>query len=92
MTDGRFSGGSHGFIVGHLAPEAQDGGNIALIQNGDIILIDVEARAINVNVSEAEFEKRRSVWTAPPLKATRGTLKKFIKNVQDASTGCVTDM
>ena len=91
MTDGRFSGGSHGFIVGHVTPEAQAGGPIALIQNGDRITVDAEANEINVDVSDAEIQKRRDAWTAPPYKATRGTLYKYIKNVKSASEGCVTD-
>ncbi|MCA9231296.1 MAG: dihydroxy-acid dehydratase [Planctomycetales bacterium] len=91
ITDGRFSGGSHGFIVGHVTPEAQVGGPIALVQNGDKILIDAEANTINVDISAAEWQSRRSAWKAPPYKATRGTLYKYIKNVKSASEGCVTD-
>jgi dihydroxy-acid dehydratase len=91
ITDGRFSGGSHGFIVGHVTPEAQLGGPIALAQDGDTITIDAETNRIDMNVSEAELAKRRAAWKAPPYKATRGTLYKFIKNVKTASEGCVTD-
>ena len=91
MTDGRFSGGSHGFIVGHVTPEAQDGGPIALVENGDRITIDAENRSIDVHLDEQELSKRRSRWTAPPLKATRGTLYRYIKCVKPASEGCVTD-
>ncbi len=91
MTDGRFSGGSHGFIVGHICPEAQEGGPIALIRTGDKISIDAEKRAIDVNLSDAELAQRRAAWTMPPYKATRGTLYKYIKNVQSASEGCLTD-
>jgi dihydroxy-acid dehydratase len=91
LTDGRFSGGSHGFIVGHVAPEAQDGGPIALVQNGDTISIDVKARVLDLEVDAAELERRRASWTAPPLKATRGTLYKYIKTVKPAYEGCVTD-
>lgn len=91
MTDGRFSGGSHGFIVGHITPEAQAGGPIALIQNGDTITIDAENNVINVNISDEEMTQRRAEWVAPPYKATRGTLYKYIKNVKSASEGCVTD-
>ena len=91
MTDGRFSGGSHGFIVGHITPEAQEGGPIALIEDGDTITIDAESHAINVELSEEEFENRRAVWAAPPYKFSRGTLYKYIKNVKSASEGCVTD-
>ena len=91
LTDGRFSGGSHGFIVGHVTPEAQDGGPIALIENGDTITIDAENKVMNLEVDEAELARRRDAWTAPPYKATRGTLYKYIKNVKSASEGCVTD-
>ncbi len=91
MTDGRFSGGSHGFIVGHVTPEAQLGGPIALVQNGDKITLDAEANLITVDISDEEFARRKAAWTAPPLKATRGTLYKYIKNVKSASEGCVTD-
>jgi len=91
MTDGRFSGGSHGFIVGHITPEAQVGGPIGLLQNGDIVTVDAEANEINVNLSEEDFASRRKSWTAPPYKATRGTLYKYIKTVKSASEGCVTD-
>ena len=91
LTDGRFSGGSHGFIVGHIAPEAQEGGPIALVQNGDSITIDADNNRIDMDVDDAELAKRREAWTAPPYKATRGTLYKYIKNVKSASEGCVTD-
>ena len=91
MTDGRFSGGSHGFIVGHITPEAQDGGPIALVQNGDRVTIDAEKNAIDLHVSDEELASRRAAWVAPPLKARRGTLYKYIKNVKSASEGCVTD-
>jgi dihydroxy-acid dehydratase len=91
VTDGRFSGGSHGFIVGHIAPEAQLGGPIALVKNGDRMTIDAEANLITLNVTDAELAARRQAWVAPPLKATRGTLYKYIKNVKSASEGCVTD-
>jgi dihydroxy-acid dehydratase len=91
ITDGRFSGGSHGFIVGHVTPEAQAGGPIALVRNGDRITLDAEANKINVDVSDEEFARRRKAWTAPPFKAARGTLYKYIKSVKSASEGCVTD-
>jgi len=91
MTDGRFSGGSHGFIVGHITPEAQVGGPIALVENGDKITIDAESLRIDTDVSDEEMAKRRKVWTAPAFKVTRGTLYKYIKNVKSASEGCVTD-
>jgi dihydroxy-acid dehydratase len=91
LTDGRFSGGSHGFIVGHITPEAQLGGPLALVQDGDSITVDAEQNRIDMDVPEQELENRRASWTAPPLKATRGTLYKYIKNVKSASEGCVTD-
>ena len=91
ITDGRFSGGSHGFIVGHVTPEAQVGGPIALVQNGDKITVDAEANLITVDLSDEELASRKAAWTAPPFKATRGTLYKYIKNVKSASVGCVTD-
>jgi dihydroxy-acid dehydratase len=91
ITDGRFSGGSHGFIVGHVTPEAQLGGPIALVRDGDTITIDAEANTINIDISDDELHARREAWTAPPYKATRGTLYKYIKNVKSASEGCVTD-
>jgi dihydroxy-acid dehydratase len=91
LTDGRFSGGSHGFIVGHVTPEAQDGGPIALVEDGDMIHIDAKANTMDIDVDAAELERRRKAWTAPPLKATRGTLYKYIKSVKSASEGCVTD-
>ncbi|HLD14655.1 MAG TPA: dihydroxy-acid dehydratase [Burkholderiales bacterium] len=91
ITDGRFSGGSHGFIIGHVVPEAQEGGPIALIKNGDAIIIDAEKNILDVNIDEAEIAKRKAAWKMPPYKATRGTLWKYIKNVKNASEGCVTD-
>ncbi len=91
ITDGRFSGGSHGFIIGHVVPEAQEGGPIALIKTGDKITIDAVKNAINVNLSDDELQKRKADWIMPPYRATRGTLYKFIKNVKSASEGCVTD-
>ena len=91
LTDGRFSGGSHGFIVGHIVPEAQEGGAIALVLDGDRITIDARQRLISVEISEEEMAQRREAWQMPAYKATRGTLYKYIKNVKDASQGCVTD-
>jgi dihydroxy-acid dehydratase len=91
ITDGRFSGGSHGYIVGHVTPEAQVGGPIALVQDGDIVTINAEKNSLDVDVPEVELNRRLAAWTAPPLKATRGTLYKYIKNVKSASEGCVTD-
>ncbi|KAF8508939.1 dihydroxy-acid/6-phosphogluconate dehydratase [Hysterangium stoloniferum] len=91
LTDGRFSGGSHGFVVGHVVPEAQVGGPIALVKDGDVIHIDAEANTINMDVSLEELEKRRKEWTPPSLKVSQGTLFKYTKLVGDASDGCVTD-
>lgn len=91
LTDGRFSGGSHGFIVGHITPEAQVGGPLALIQTGDVITIDAETNRIDAAVSDEELSDRRQSWQAPPYRVTRGTLYKYIKNVSTASEGCVTD-
>ncbi|KAN0087633.1 Dihydroxy-acid/6-phosphogluconate dehydratase [Tylopilus felleus] len=91
LTDGRFSGGSHGFCIGHVVPEAQDGGAIALVEDGDTISVDAVSNTIELNVSPAEMERRRNVWRAPPLKVTQGTLYKYVKTVTDASHGCVTD-
>ncbi len=91
ITDGRFSGGSHGFIVGHVVPEAQDGGPIALVEDGDVITIDDETHEMTLDVSEDDLAARSAAWTAPAFKATSGTLWKYIKLVEDASNGCVTD-
>lgn len=91
MTDGRFSGGSHGFIVGHITPEAQEGGPLALVQSGDQITIDAEKNKLTVHLPEEELDGRRANWSPPAYKATRGTLYKYIKNVKSASEGCVTD-
>lgn len=91
ITDGRFSGGSHGFIIGHVVPEAQEGGPIALVKNGDTITIDAQANTINIDLSDDELGKRRAAWTMPAYKANRGTLYKYIKTVKSASEGCVTD-
>jgi dihydroxy-acid dehydratase len=93
LTDGRFSGGSHGFCIGHITPEAQVGGPIALVKNGDPIRIDARsnARTIDLLISDEEWEKRRAEWTPPPLRVSQGTLFKYIQNVATASEGCVTD-
>ena len=91
ITDGRFSGGSHGFCVGHVAPEAQVGGPIGLVRDGDVITIDAETLTISVDLTDAEMEARRAAWTAPPLKYTRGTMARYIKTVSSAQMGCVTD-
>jgi dihydroxy-acid dehydratase len=91
ITDGRFSGGSHGFIVGHVTPEAQEGGPIALIRTGDRITIDATRNQISVQLTDRELDQRRQEWRMPPYKATRGTLAKYIRLVQSASLGCTTD-
>jgi dihydroxy-acid dehydratase len=91
ITDGRFSGGSHGFIVGHVTPEAQEGGPIALVRNGDIITIDATNNDLSVSLTGEELARRRGEWRMPPYKATRGTLGKYIRIVKSASLGCVTD-
>ena len=91
LTDGRFSGGSHGFIIGHIVPEAQEGGPLALVRDGDVITIDAEEKSLSMAVSDAEMGRRRQAWTMPAYKATRGTLYKYIQCVKDASDGCVTD-
>jgi len=91
LTDGRFSGGSHGFIVGHITPEAQLGGPLALLKDGDMVTIDAEGNRLDVDVSDDELAERAKAWSAPPLKARRGTLYKYIKTVKTASEGCVTD-
>ena len=91
VTDGRFSGGSHGFLIGHVAPEAQEGGPLALVRDGDRVEIDAVRNTIDMVIDDAELEARRAAWEAPPLKAKRGTLHRYIKTVSSASTGCVTD-
>lgn len=91
ITDGRFSGGSHGFIVGHIVPEAQKGGTIALLEDEDQITIDAVSNTIDVHLSDDELERRKSNWTMPEYKAKRGTLYRYIKTVKNASEGCVTD-
>jgi dihydroxy-acid dehydratase len=91
LTDGRFSGGSHGFIIGHITPEAQEGGPIALIQDGDNVVIDAASCSLSMDVSEAELARRRQAWVAPPAKATKGVLSKYVRLVRSASEGCTTD-
>jgi dihydroxy-acid dehydratase len=92
ITDGRFSGGTHGFVVGHISPEAQVGGLLALLEDGDIIRIDAEANVLEAELDEATIAERRARWEAPPLNATFGILKKYAKSVSSASLGCVTDL
>jgi len=91
LTDGRFSGGSHGFIIGHITPEAAEGGPIALVRDGDPVTIDAVTCEIRVDVSDADLAKRRAAWRAPASKATRGVLAKYVRLVKSASEGCVTD-
>jgi len=91
ITDGRFSGGTHGFVVGHITPEAQDGGTIALVQDGDTITIDAETNSIALEISDKELQERKQQWKAPNLKVSRGVLFKYAKTVSSASQGCVTD-
>ncbi|MEM8521274.1 dihydroxy-acid dehydratase [Flavobacterium sp. PL12] len=91
ITDGRFSGGTHGFVVGHITPEAFDGGGIALVKNGDVITIDAKHNTINLKISDEEFAARKALWVQPELKATKGVLLKYARAVSSASTGCVTD-
>lgn len=91
ITDGRFSGGTHGFVVGHITPEAQDGGTIALVNDGDFIAIDAEKKTIVLEISDEELALRKQNWVAPKLKFERGVLYKYAKTVSSASKGCVTD-
>ena len=91
ITDGRFSGGSHGFVVGHITPEAQEGGPLAFVKNGDIIRIDAISNQLELKISDEEMEKRKSIWIQPAYKANKGVLKKYINSVATASEGCVTD-
>ena len=91
ITDGRFSGGTHGFVVGHVSPEAQDGGTIGLLKDGDIITIDAEKNSISVDLSDDEIKARKAKWKQPSLKASKGSLYKYAKTVSSASQGCVTD-
>ena len=91
ITDGRFSGGTHGFVVGHIVPEAQEGGTIGLLQDGDVITIDAETNTLSVALSDTEIESRKKNWVQPPYKFSKGVLYKYIKSVSTASKGCVTD-
>jgi len=91
LTDGRFSGGTHGFCIGHVVPEAQEGGPIGLVQDGDIITVDAEKNTLDVNVSEEELERRRKLWKPKEPKVKQGTLWKYYKVVADASRGAITD-
>ena len=91
ITDGRFSGGSHGFLIGHIVPEAQEGGPIGLVVDDDEIVIDAESRLLDLNVADEELARRRTAWVAPELKHKNGTLVKYARLVSDASQGCITD-
>ncbi|CAI6084406.1 unnamed protein product [Clonostachys chloroleuca] len=91
LTDGRFSGGSHGFLIGHIVPEAIEGGPIGLVKDGDVIVIDADKRVVDLEVPEEEMERRRKAWVQPEPRYTRGTLSKYAALVSDASHGCVTD-
>lgn len=91
ITDGRFSGGTHGFVVGHVSPEAQDGGAIGLLEDGDVITIDAEKNEISVNLTEEQLSERKKNWKQPELKVKRGSLYKYARTVSSASKGCVTD-
>jgi dihydroxy-acid dehydratase len=91
ITDGRFSGGTHGFVVGHITPEAFDGGLIALVKDEDEIELDVTKNTINLKISEREIAERRAAWKQPTLKANKGILFKYAKQVKNAANGCVTD-
>ena len=91
ITDGRFSGGTHGFVVGHITPEAHDGGLIGLVQDDDLIELDATTNKISLKVSDAVIAERRKVWKQPALKATNGVLFKYARQVKNAAEGCVTD-
>jgi len=91
ITDGRFSGGTHGFVVGHIVPEAQEGGTLGLLKDGDLITIDAEQNTLSVALSDAELAERKAAWKKPPYKFEQGVLYKYIKSVATASEGCVTD-
>lgn len=92
ITDGRYSGASHGFIVGHICPEAAEGGPIALVEEGDIVTIDADKHRIDMDVSEEEIARRRAKWTRPSMPVTRGVLAKYARLVGSASTGAMTDL
>ena len=91
ITDGRFSGGTHGFVVGHITPEAYNGGTLALVKDDDTIEIDAIKRTMTLKVSDEEIAARRAHWVQPALKSTRGLLYKYAKQVSTAAEGCVTD-
>jgi dihydroxy-acid dehydratase len=91
LSTDRISVSSHGFCIGHVVPEAQLGGPIALVEDGDIISVDAVANTMELHISSEEMERRRKAWVAPPIKVTQGTLYKYVKMVEDASHGCITD-
>jgi dihydroxy-acid dehydratase len=91
ITDGRFSGGTHGFVVGHITPESWEGGNIALVKDDDLIVIDAVNNTINVMISDEELAERRAAWQQLPPPVRSGVLYKYLKQVSNASEGCVTD-
>ena len=92
ITDGRFSGGSHGFVIGHITPEAHEGGLLAIVENGDTITIDIMNRKIDLEIQEEEVKTRQANWTRPKPRYTRGVLAKYAKTVSSASLGAVTDL
>ena len=92
ITDGRFSGGSHGFVIGHITPEAQEGGLLAIVEDGDSIIIDIQNRKIDLEVTTDEVKKRQANWKCPEANYTRGVLAKYAKTVSSASLGAVTDL
>ena len=92
ITDGRFSGGTHGFVIGHVSPEAYDGGTLALVEEGDWITLDIATNSIHLHVDDALLQSRRARWKQPPLNARRGVLLKYARTVSDASNGCITDL
>jgi dihydroxy-acid dehydratase len=92
ITDGRFSGGTHGFVVGHITPEAQDGGLLALLEDGDRIAIDAQTHRLDATLDDATIALRRTAWQAPPPKFRKGVLFRYAKSVASASQGCVTDL
>jgi dihydroxy-acid dehydratase len=91
ITDGRFSGGSHGFVVGHITPEAFEGGLLAFVEDNDIIELDASKNVINLKVADEIIAERKKNWIKPSLKVTKGVLYKYAQCVKDASEGCVTD-
>jgi dihydroxy-acid dehydratase len=92
ITDGRFSGGTHGFVVGHITPEAIDGGLIAFVKDDDIIELDTVDHQMTLQVSEDEIQERKKDWKQPAIKATKGVLFKYARSVTTAAEGCVTDV